>query len=250
MPLAIEIFHVGGRYPQLLSAHLSKSGGGHVREHLLPANLPMIVDDPEEFLPGDIGGSEIVIAVNLHQDILVDLPRLLGPRGARALIAPIESPEWIRPGLAHQATTECSKFGMESAFPRPFCSLEPITPVIRQFCEEYQVGRPELAIEVQRGTVIKATVCRGSPCGLTHWVAERLVGEAADETLIAKAAELLHLRPCLASMVLDPTLGDTVMHESIRLIEAAAREALAPCGVAGAVGQDCAPQRGQGRGQG
>jgi hypothetical protein len=28
-------------------------------------------------------------------------------------------------------------------------------------------------------------------------------------------------------MVLDPALGDTVMHESIRLMEAAARQALA-----------------------
>lgn len=238
MNLRVEIFHVGGRYAQLLGSHLAEMGQTYINEHLVPADLPMIIDDPEEFLPQAIGGADIVIAVNLHQDILVDLPRLVGPKGARALIAPIESPEWIRPGLIHQVTAECGKFGMESAFPKPFCSLEPRTPVIRRFCEEYQVGRPELALGVDDGRVAKVTVLRGSACGLTHWVAERLVGERADETIVAKAAELLHLRPCLASMVLDPALGDTIMHESIRLIEAAARQALARCHAACARGDD------------
>jgi len=127
-------------------------------------------------------------------------------------------------------TNECSKVGMESAFPKPFCALEPKTPVLQQFCEEYGVGRPDIRIEVQAGKVARAVVLRGSPCGLTHWVAERLVGHPADGSLEAKAAELLHLRPCLATMVLDPALGDTVMHESIRLMEAAARRALATAG--------------------
>jgi hypothetical protein len=227
MPLRVELFHIGGRYPQLLAEHLSEVGGVPVVQHLLPSAMPMIVDDPEDFLPADIGGAEIVIAVNLHQDLLVDLPKLLGPRGARALIAPIESPEWIRPGLIHQVTGECAKVGMESAFPKPFCALEPKTPVLQQFCDEYAVGRPQLRLEVRDGKVSRATVLRGSPCGLTHWVAERLVGWPADDTLEPKAAELLHLRPCLATMVLDPALGDTIMHESIRLMEAAARQALA-----------------------
>jgi hypothetical protein len=226
MPLRVEMFHVGGRYPQLLAAHLLRQSGVPVVEHALPASMPLIVDDPADFLPEDIGGPEIVIAVNLHQDILVDLPKLLSPKGAQVLIAPIESPEWIRPGLIHQVTNECSKVGMESAFPKPFCALEPKTPTLRRFCEEYHIGRPELEIEVRDGKVIGAEAVKGSPCGLTHWVAERLVGRPADETLEARAAELLHLRPCLATMVLDPALGDTVMHESIRLIEAAARKAL------------------------
>jgi hypothetical protein len=227
MPLRVELFHIGGRYPQLLQEHLSAAGGVPVVAHQLPASMPLIVDDPEDFLPADIGGPEIVIAVNLHQDLLVDLPGLLGPRGAKALIAPIESPEWIRPGLTGQVTRECRKAGMESAFPKPFCNLEPVTPVLRQFCEEYRVGRPEIALEVAEGRVASATAVRGSPCGLTDWVAERLVGRPADDTLEPKAAELLHLRPCLATMVLDPSLGDTIMHESIRLMEAAARRALA-----------------------
>ncbi|MGQ9730716.1 MAG: DUF166 domain-containing protein [Candidatus Zipacnadales bacterium] len=226
MPLGVELLHTGTRYGRELRDHLSAQSGRPLVEHVLPTSLPLIIDDPQEFLPENLGGPEIVIAVNLHQDLLVDLPALVGPRGAQALIAPIESPEWIRPGLIGQVTRRCMEYGLESAFPKPFCALDPVTPVLCQFAREYGVGRPEIHIRARNGKVTQVTVVKGSPCGLTHWVAERLVGHPADETLEAKAAELLHLRPCLATMILDPTLGDTVMHESIRLIQAAARQSL------------------------
>jgi len=226
MPLTIDIFHIGGQYARFVKEHLEEMDQGAVVEHVLPAALPMIIDDPQGFLPDDIGPGDVAIAINIHQDLLVELPAALGDKGTKALVAPIESPEWIRPGLVTQVTRECRRFGMESAFPKPFCALNPAGPVLRQFGEEYHVGRPELAIEVQDGLVTKAEVVRGSPCGLTHWVAERLLGQPADDTLEHKAAELLHLRPCLATQIMDPQLGDTVMHESIRLMEAAARKAL------------------------
>ncbi len=227
MPLTVEIFHIGGQYARFVREHLAGMRQGAVVEHHLPTALPMILDDPDEFLPDGIGQGDVAIAINIHQDLLVELPAALGDKGAQALVAPIESPEWIRPGLVNQVTRECRRFGLESAFPKPFCALSPAGPVLKQFCEEYNVGRPKLAIEVQDGLVAKAEVVRGSPCGLTHWVAERLVGQPADDSLEHKAAELLHLRPCLATQIMDPQLGDTVMHESIRLMEAAARKALA-----------------------
>ena len=117
MPLRVELFHTGGRYGQELRDHLAAQGGVPVLEHVLPASMPLIVDDSEEFLPADIGGPEVAIVVNIHQDLLVDLPGLLGPKGAKALIAPVESPEWVRPGLIGQVTRRCKDQGMESAFP-------------------------------------------------------------------------------------------------------------------------------------
>ena len=227
MALSVEIFHNGGRYAEEIRDHLIAQEQGSVREHVLPAQMPMIVDDPEEFLPSDIGGAEIVVAIQQHQDILVDLPKLLGPKGAHALLAPIESPEWIRPGLTSQVTRECAKFGMESAFPKPFCALTPQTPVLMQFCEEYKVGWPALDVEVDDGQVSAVHVRIGSPCGLTNWCAERLVGHRADDTFVRKAVELLHLRPCLATQMLDPATGDTIMHKSIDIMEDAAELAWA-----------------------
>ncbi len=226
MSLTVEIFHTGGQYARFVREHLGRAGGQPVPEHLLPRELPMILDDPDDFLPDDIGRGNIAIAINIHQDLLVELPAALAGTAAKALIAPIESPEWIRPGLVNQVTRECRRFGLESAFPKPFCALNPGGPVLKQFCEEHRVGRPQLALKVSGGTVTEATVVRGSPCGLTDWVADRLVGHPANDHLEQKAAELLHLRPCLATQVMDPQLGDTVMHESIRLIEAAARTGL------------------------
>jgi hypothetical protein len=228
MALRVEVFHTGGRYPQVLVEHLAEAGGQPVVEHLLPpaSQLPLMIDDPEEYLPQDIGGAEIVIAVHLHQDLLVELPAALAGKETKALVVPIESPDWmIRPGLGTQVARECRRYGLESAFPKPFCALQPGTPVLTRFCEGYRVGRPEFTIEVAEGRVTKVTIVRGSPCGLTDWAAERMVGTPVEQ-LEAKAAELLHLRPCLATMMLDPQLGDTIMHESIRLIERAAREAV------------------------
>jgi len=46
------------------------------------------------------------------------------------------------------------------------------------------------------------------------------------EAFERKAVELLHLRPCLATQVLDPATGDTIMHASIHLMEDAAQGAL------------------------
>jgi hypothetical protein len=226
MSLSVEILHTGGQYARFVRDHLGRAGRQPVAEHLLPAELPLIVDDPDDFLPDGIGQGSIAIAINIHQDLLVELPAALAGTTAKALIAPIESAEWIRPGLVNQVTRECRRYGLESAFPKPFCALNPAGVVLKQFCEEYRVGRPQLALKVENGAVTKATVVRGSPCGLTDWVAERLVGHLADDHLEQKAAELLHLRPCLATQVMDPQLGDTVMHESIRLMEAAARRGL------------------------
>lgn len=226
MPLSVEIMHAGGQYARFVEEHLAGAGERLVISHQLPSELPMIIDDPDEFLPHGIGRGNIAIAINIHQDLLVELPAALQGTAAKALIAPIESPEWIRPGLVSQASRECRRFGLESAFPKPFCALNPAGPTLKRFCEEYRVGRPELALEVDGGVVTKATVIRGSPCGLTDWVAERLAGHPANDHLDHKAAELLHLRPCLATQIMDPQLGDTVMHESIRLMEAAARKGL------------------------
>ncbi|MCX7597366.1 MAG: DUF166 family protein, partial [Armatimonadetes bacterium] len=96
--LNVEIYHVGGLYAQRVVEYL-RSRGGTVEEHSLPATLPVIIDDPEEYLPADAGHADVVIAVHIHQDLLVELPELMARNGGRALIVPIEDPGWARPGL-------------------------------------------------------------------------------------------------------------------------------------------------------
>jgi len=115
---------------------------------------------------------------------------------------------------------------MESAFPKPFCAIEPRTPVITEFCEEYGVGGPVVELELRDGRIAAVEVTRGAPCGLTDFVAEGLIGLPVADSLPQKAGELHHGYPCLSSMVMDPATGDTIMHKSLYLLRDRIKEAL------------------------
>ena len=222
---SVEILHTEGHFWQRLSEHLHTMGE-EVTATQVPSQLPMIVDNPRDFLPASAGAADVTIAVSIHHDLLAELPSLIAERGGRALIGPREDPNWIRPGLINQIAQDCMKLGIECAFPEPFCSLKPNTPTIEQFCRDYQVGRPQLDLVVTSGRISAARCLRSAPCGLTAWVAEQLVGIEAGEVLIEKAKTLHHSRPCLASMTMLPGMDDTLRHKSLYLFEDPVREAL------------------------
>ncbi len=224
--LTVDLVHSGGRYPQVVAEYLSSFDGSQVRQFQVPGWGAVLMEDAADLLPEEIGASDVVVAVAVYQDVLVELPYLMEKHSGRALIAPIEDPNWIRPGLVGQVSRICADKGIECAFPKPFCALQPQTRLIGQFCEQYQIGKPELHLDTADGVITAAEFVRGAPCGLTRWVAEQLVGHPVDESLIQTVKTLHHARPCLASMALDPVLGETVKHLSVDLIEYAARTAL------------------------
>lgn len=250
MSIRVELFHSGGRYPELVQENLEAqfmvsapfarpalseaegSGeaepcpGGVVASHQLPSQLPMIIDEPREFLPSDIAGAEVAITIGLHPDLLLEIPYLVGPAGSKALIAPIEDPTWIKPGLQRQVTRACSKYDMESAFPKPFCSLEPQTPIISQFCEQFRVGRPQLRVQVEDGVITEVEFERHSPCGLTVRAEPALVGMRIGAPGEDPVVAVHHLGPCLASMAMDPEIGNTIMHKSEHLLREAVHKAI------------------------
>ncbi len=203
--LSVHILHTPGHFWLRLAAHL-QSVSEEVSVNEVPEQLPMMVDYPREFLPEETGQADVTIAVHLHHDLLAELPALIGEREGRALIVPIENPNWVRPGLMRQIIGDCDKFDVEVVFPEPFCTLRPATPAIKQFCDEYRVGYPQLALVITNGVVTEARCIRSTPCGLTQWAAERLVGSEAGEALIEKARTLHHSRPCLASMTMVPPM--------------------------------------------
>ncbi len=223
--LSVHILHTSGHFWQRLAAHL-QSVGEEVSVSEVPEQLPMMVDYPREFLPEETGQPDVTIAVHLHHDLLAELPTLLSEGGGRALIVPIENPTWVRPGLVRQISQDCDRLDVEAAFPEPFCTLRPATPAIKQFCDEYRVGYPQLALVITDGVVTEARCIRSAPCGLTEWAAERLVGTEAGEALVEKARALHHSRPCLASMTMVPPMEDTLMHKSLFLFEDVVRQAL------------------------
>jgi hypothetical protein len=207
-------------------AHLLKMSPGNVDAYQVARALPLVLDDAAEYLPAELGAGDVIIAISIHPEILIEIPNLVAGVATRALIAPIEDPNWIKPGLAKQVTQECARRGIESAFPKPFCALEPTTPVIQEFCEEYAVGMPSFRFEIENGKIAAVEVLRGAPCGLTDFVAEQLLGLPADDAVPEKAGQFHHAYPCLSTMIMDPALGDTIMHKSLFLLRDRVREAL------------------------
>ncbi len=68
----------------------------------LPKTLPVIVDDPEEFLPVDFPSADLVLHLAKARKRPSLLPGAVRLSGARAVIAPIDNDTWIPPGLRRQ----------------------------------------------------------------------------------------------------------------------------------------------------
>jgi thymidylate synthase len=222
---SVEIVHTEGYFWHRLFDHL-QAQGARVTASEVPQHLPLMVDQPRNFLPPETGTADITIAVNIHHDLLVELPYLMAEEGGRALIAPREDPNWIRPGLVAQVRSAADKLGIETAFPQPFCFLRQNTPVISEFCEQYQVGPPRFELTVTDNVVTAVSVIRGAPCGLTHWAVKQFVGVEVGDALLEKAKFLHHGRPCLATMTMLPGMDDTLMHESLFMFLRAVQTAM------------------------
>lgn len=222
----VEVLHTGGRFQELVREYLGERAGDEIKALQLPDRLPLIVDDAREFIPEEAGSSAVVIAIELHGDLLLELPHLMAERGGTALLVPQEDPSWVRPGLIRQMSEACKAKGIECEFPKPFCHLQPRTRIIRMFGEQYEAGVPELEFEIEGGVITEARVTRSAPCGLTRWLAERLPGaEATEEAVVQRTRVLHHSRPCVATMNMDPTINDTLMHLSLHLAEFASAQA-------------------------
>ncbi|MHC1590986.1 MAG: DUF166 domain-containing protein [Candidatus Helarchaeales archaeon] len=185
--------------------------------HQFPEDLPDFIEEPEEFLPKTMPETDILIAINVHADILTALPDFLEEFGIKGLIVPIEDGEWVPLGLQKQVEEELKEKNIQYAFPRPFCSLDFTgQPLIDQFIDRYKIGRPKVELIVENGRIKKGKVIRSSPCGCAWYLVRQLVRfeEPLDETLNEKISKAHHSYPCNASMKVDPVLKETPLHEA------------------------------------
>jgi hypothetical protein len=108
--------------------------------------LPAFIDKPEQYMPRNIPRADLCVASGLHKDLLVELPLHLEKIGVKGLIVPIEDFNEVPSGLKKQVQELCTELGLESAFPKPFCTLEPNMdkPTISRFVLELGVGHPKL----------------------------------------------------------------------------------------------------------
>ncbi|MCL5290928.1 MAG: hypothetical protein M1548_00130 [Actinobacteria bacterium] len=183
--------------------------------HVHPDKLLAFVDDPYKYLPKVVRSHDVTLAINIHQDLLLEIPELAARAGSKALIVPVEDPDWLDRWLREELADICKEKGLEFAAPKPFCSLdEGEGKIIDEFIEEFRMGKPKLELKIKDGIVRSARVLRSAPCGDTYFVAHNIVGVPVGEELMHRAAKYWHSYPCIASMKMDPEFQDTILHRA------------------------------------
>ncbi len=225
---------IQGHYGQRIADNIKKYAPADWKMfvHTLPAELPSIIDDAEQFLPKELPQVDLLISLGEHPGVAQMIPDLVIRSGAKAVIAPADNRAWLPPGLAKQIKKKLVSLGTEMVYPVPFCTLterDAQSPYIREFARYF--GRPVVEIEMDRDRVRHMSVVRGAPCGCTPYVTEGLVG-VWERDAVEKAGLLHHQYPCLATMAMDQEFGDTLMHRAGLMTKLAVENALKAAKVA------------------
>ena len=213
--LAIVQGEFGHRKVRNIRAHAPK--GWRIEAWELPHSLPPLLDDLEEYLPGNSSKAELVLALGESPSAMQLVPEVARKARAKAVIVPIDDREWLPSGLELQLNREFKALGIASAFPTPFCTLmggkdERINAFSKYF------GMPELKVEVEDGVIKEVKVLCDAPCGNTRYVAGRLIGTRVEEATML-VQQYHHQYPCLASSIKDKHAHDNIMNRAGRILE-------------------------------
>ncbi|MFW9898451.1 MAG: DUF166 domain-containing protein [Candidatus Thorarchaeota archaeon] len=211
----------------------------------LGENLPEFVEDPEDFLPKNIPPVDFILVVGIHQDLLAGLPYYLKDKGIKAVIVPIEDPNWVPAGLQVQVLEEFEEYGIQAAFPKPFCSLNKdlneynqvgfhLTKkhnYIHDIIDYFQIGVPIVSFLLSKNgkSIEDACVIQSAPCGSTYYIIQQLRAkyiENGELSLNEKISKAHHAYPCNASMDQDNILKDSILHVGGYLVRNAIRREL------------------------
>ena len=87
---------------------------------ILPDALPVIVDEPEEFLPDDFPSADLLLYLAESARVAQLMPGAVRLSGACAVIAPIDNNAWVPVGLRNQLRREVNAISAAVVFPEPF----------------------------------------------------------------------------------------------------------------------------------
>ncbi|MBM4339115.1 MAG: hypothetical protein FJ110_06195 [Deltaproteobacteria bacterium] len=188
--------------------------------------IPTFVEELSDYLPQGLPSCDLLISVQEHPVVAEMIPLFIKQIGARAVIAPVDNKVHLSTGLARQLKKKLEQAGVEFLHPMTFCTLsEKMTKndLILEFLKYF--GRPEVDIELENEKVKEVRVIRDAPCGNTRYVAEHLIGTHMKDA-VESSGILHHNHPCMATMVMDPELGDTLMHHAGLQMKLAMEEAI------------------------
>ena len=228
-----------GRYGQRILENVRRHAPAtwSVESWRVPSGLPMVIDDPSQFLPLHLPAVDLVLALGESAGAAQLLPGVVERTGARAVIAPVDNVAWLPDGLVRQLRVRLAEMGVTAVFPKPFCSLTEQSynlwqhqvsfddPRIGEFARYF--GQPVLRIACENGLIVKAEVERDTACGCARAVAEQLAGvDVRDATI--QAGLFHHHYPCMATMRIDPGLGEPLIQASGNLMRQAVEAEIAP----------------------
>jgi len=166
------------------------------------------------FYPQIVPDAELLLALVESEGAAQLVSALASLVSVKAVIVPVDNPSWLPQGLQNQLRQELTEKKINVVFPKTFCTLTENSAGFHRKVQPYQdqiiaafaryFGRPrlKLIIDPEEKQVKEVTVERGSPCGSTHYLAEKLVGMPVAE-LLPRAGLIVHQFPCLASMQMD-----------------------------------------------
>lgn len=180
-----------------------------------PSVLPELLDEPEEYLPVSVPDHDILLAVGIHEQILLAFADHFPV--SKAIIVPQERSDWLSPYAIEQLERLGEKYGIEMSTPKPFCSFDPKQGILKDFKDEFRIGKPEFDMSVKDGMIRTIQVLSSAPCGATYYVARHLQGLALDKDMILKADMLLSAYPCTADHAIDREFNDSITHEAVKI---------------------------------
>jgi hypothetical protein len=220
---------VTGHYGRRIASHLRDTAPAdwQVSGWEGPINLPVVIDEPEMFLPDELPETDLLLSLAESASLSDLVPELASRCQARAVIAPIDRWTWLPPGLARQLAERLKRRGVGFAAPSPFCALRPhisAHPLVNTFAERY--GAPDIRLAVEQDRIASWELHREAPCGNTRFVVKKLMG--VDVRQAEEMAGLLHhYYPCLAVMPEErPGQTHTLLHAAAKMVQAAVSQAV------------------------
>lgn len=174
-----------------------------------PSAMEQYIEEPEKYVQSF--SCDVLVAINVHPDILLSLPKI---GDLKALLVPACDQKWCSPGLRRQLQEKCESIGIEFSAPKPFCSLFPQGKVLKKFCDEFKLGRPEFSVKIEGNEIERVEVLRSDPCGSAYFVAKRMRGFVVEsrEELYKEIHQHQCAYPCMASMERDVELIEAPFH--------------------------------------
>jgi hypothetical protein len=201
-----------------------------IQEWRAPAALPLVMDDPEDYLPDSLPTVDLILSLGESTGVAELVPEIAQRTGATAVIAPIDRSEWLLKGLARQLEAWLQEIGVRAVFPKPFCSLTQThynlrghrvgydDPQIAAFAASFGRPRFDITVDPESKVIKEARVERDATCGCARHIAKRLAGVRAEDAEF-QAGMLHHHYPCLAAMGIDEDFRDTLMHVSGNMVK-------------------------------